>query len=107
VTFDPLQDFAQRAEVIRECFNLVSKRSEKACYILEETKSFGKNVRLIYRLYATLYFVFAVDESESELSIVDLIQVFVEALDANFENVCELDLVFHHDKVSACPLPSF
>ena len=31
--------------------------------------------RLIYRHYATLYFVFCVDHSESELGILDLIQV--------------------------------
>jgi AP-3 complex subunit sigma len=28
-----------------------------------------------------------------------LIQVFVETLDRTFENVCELDLIFHSDKV--------
>ena len=28
------------------------------------------------------------------------IQVFVETLDKCFENVCELDLIFHMDKVS-------
>jgi hypothetical protein len=54
---------------------------------------------LIYRHYATLYFIFAVDASESELGILDLIQVFVEALDKCFENVCELDLIFHVDKI--------
>lgn len=26
-------------------------------------------------------------------------QVFVETLDRCFENVCELDLIFHYDKV--------
>ena len=52
------------------------------------------------RHYATLYFVLCVDQSESELGILDLIQVFVETLDRCFENVCELDLVFHMDKVS-------
>ncbi|RDD47626.1 AP-3 complex subunit sigma-2 [Trichoplax sp. H2] len=55
--------------------------------------------KLIYRHYATLYFVFCVDSSESELGILDLIQVFVETLDKHFENVCELDLIFHIDKV--------
>lgn len=54
---------------------------------------------MIYRHYATLYFVFCVDSSESELGILDLIQVFVETLDRCFENVCELDLIFHVDKV--------
>ena len=54
---------------------------------------------MIYRHYATLYFIFVADSSESELGILDLIQVFVEALDKCFENVCELDLIFHPDRV--------
>jgi AP-3 complex subunit sigma len=32
--------------------------------------------------------------------MLDLIQVFVEVLDKCFENVCELDLIFHPDKVN-------
>jgi len=78
---------------------LVSKRSDTVCNFLEGSETFGKDVKLIYRHYATLYFIFAVDESESELGILDLIQVFVESLDKCFENVCELDLIFHTDKV--------
>lgn len=35
----------------------------------------GSDNKLIYRHYATLYFVFCVDSSESELGILDLIQV--------------------------------
>jgi AP-3 complex subunit sigma len=81
----------------------------------------------VYRSYATLHFVFVVDLSESELGMLDLIQVrtndaslieprrqpvfstngfqvFVEALDRAFENVCELDLVFHFDEVRISPL---
>ena len=46
-----------------------------------------------------MYFVFCVDESESELGILDLVQVFVETLDRCFENVCELDLVYNFHKV--------
>ena len=34
----------------------------------------GDGVKLIYRHYATLYFVFAVDQQESDLGILDLIQ---------------------------------
>lgn len=34
----------------------------------------GGGVKLIYRHYATLYFVFAVDQQESDLGILDLIQ---------------------------------
>ena len=90
---------AQREAVVRESFSLVSKRPDTVCNFLEGTEYWGKDVRLIYRHYATLYFIFAVDEAESELGILDLIQVFVESLDKCFENVCELDLIFHIDKI--------
>lgn len=40
----------------------------------------GSDYKLIYRHYATLYFVFCVDSSESELGILDLIQVSVVSL---------------------------
>lgn len=90
---------AQRESVVRESFSLVSKRPDTVCNFLEGTDYWGKDVRLIYRHYATLYFIFAVDEAESELGILDLIQVFVESLDKCFENVCELDLIFHIDKI--------
>ena len=42
----------------------------------------GGDWRLIYRHYATLYFVFCVDSNESELGILDLIQVSL------FHSVC-------------------
>lgn len=72
------------------------------CNFLEYPGTFHEisaDCKLIYRHYATLYFVFCVDSSESELGILDLIQVFVETLDKCFENVCELDLIFHSDSV--------
>uniref|UniRef100_A0A2C9K1L2 AP complex mu/sigma subunit domain-containing protein n=1 Tax=Biomphalaria glabrata TaxID=6526 RepID=A0A2C9K1L2_BIOGL len=87
-------------QIIRETFHLVSKRDDSVCNFLEGgTLIGGSDYKLIYRHYATLYFVFCVDSSESELGILDLIQVFVETLDKCFENVCELDLIFHVDKV--------
>ncbi|KAA3679349.1 hypothetical protein P879_11220 [Paragonimus westermani] len=90
----------QQQQILRETFQLVSRRDDDVCNFLEGgTLVGGQDYRLIYRHYATLYFVFCVDSSESELGILDLIQVFVEALDKCFENVCELDLIFHVDKV--------
>ncbi|XP_009468466.1 PREDICTED: AP-3 complex subunit sigma-2 [Nipponia nippon] len=87
-------------QIIREIFHLVLKRDDHICNFLECGSLFGgSDYKLIYRHYATLYFVFCVDSSESELGILDLIQVFVETLDKCFENVCELDLIFHMDKV--------
>ncbi|XP_058855219.1 AP-3 complex subunit sigma-2 isoform X3 [Acipenser ruthenus] len=75
-------------------------RDDSVCNLLEGGSLIGgSDYKLIYRHYATLYFVFCVDSCESELGILDLIQVFVETLDKCFENVCELDLIFHVDKV--------
>ena len=85
--------------MIRDAFQLVSKRSDSICNFLEGTSYWGQGVKLVYRHYATLYFIVAVDDSESELGILDLIQVFVEALDKCFANVCELDLIFHTDRI--------
>jgi len=86
--------------VIRRIFQQVAQRPDSFCNYLEGIiPEWGENIKLIYRHYATLYFVFAVDAQESDLGILDLIQVFVEALDKCFENVCELDLIFHSDRV--------
>lgn len=92
---------SEQQQIVRETFQLVSKREDHVCNFLEGAGSVigGTDCKLIYRHYATLYFVFCVDSSESELGILDLIQVFVETLDKCFENVCELDLIFHMDKV--------
>ncbi|CAG8519624.1 6638_t:CDS:2 [Funneliformis caledonium] len=93
-------DTGTQQALIQEIFSLVSKRPDTVCNFLEGSQMLGgKDTRIIYRHYATLYFVFVVDECESELGILDLIQVFVECLDRCFENVCELDLIFHFEDV--------
>ncbi|CAM9235345.1 unnamed protein product [Chrysoparadoxa australica] len=90
----------EQQAVIRRIFQQVHTRPDSFCnYLIGSIPQWGENTKLIYRHYATLYFVFAVDAQESDLGILDLIQVFVETLDKCFENVCELDLIFHSDKV--------
>eukprot|EP01031_Cornospumella_fuschlensis_P042239 gene42239-51575_t len=87
--------------VIRRVFQQIVKRPDSFCnYLAGSVPEWGEDTKIIYRHYATLYFVFAVDGQESDLGILDLIQVIVEALDKCFENVCELDLIFHSDKVN-------
>lgn len=56
---------------------------------------------MIYRRYAGLYFIFGVDASDNELLLMETIHLFVELLDQYFSNVCELDIVFHFNKVYA------
>lgn len=86
-----------RLVTLNTVFNLVHSRHDSLCNFVDLP---NQDQRVIYRHYATLYFVFLVDQSESELGILDLIQVFVESLDRSFQNVCELDLIFHFDAVS-------
>ncbi|KAF8446205.1 Adaptor protein complex sigma subunit [Boletus edulis BED1] len=104
--YTPLHQSPQT--VIPKIFSLISIRPAGLCNFLDapELDAFlgpkddlDDRWRVVYRNYATLYFVFVVDGAESELGVLDLIQVFVEALDRAFENVCELDLVFHFDEV--------
>ena len=91
--------------LIREAFALCAKRPDMACnFVPGRSLTYyrnkeGTDVKLVYRHYATLYFIFVVDQQESELGILDLIQVFVETLDKCFEAVCELDLIFNSEKV--------
>lgn len=98
--YQTVESEAAQQSVIRRVFQQVAARPDSFCNYLEGiVPEWGEHIKLIYRHYATLYFVFAVDAQESDLGILDLIQVFVEALDKCFENVCELDLIFHSDRV--------
>ncbi|KAJ3183626.1 AP-3 complex subunit sigma-2 [Gaertneriomyces sp. JEL0708] len=93
-------DVDAQQEMLQEIFRLLNKRESHASNFLEGSELLGgQDTKIIYRHYATLYFVFVVDSSESELGILDLIQVFVESLDRIFTNVCELDLIFKPNEV--------
>ncbi|EGF82035.1 hypothetical protein BATDEDRAFT_23280 [Batrachochytrium dendrobatidis JAM81] len=93
-------DIGRQQCLLKEVHRLVHKRPNTVCNFLSGGALLGEDVLIIYRHYATLYFVFVADASESELGILDLIQVFVEALDRTFVNVCELDLIFRPEDVS-------
>ena len=99
--YQSVESESLQQSVIRRVFQQVQARPDAFCNYLdfESVPEWGDNIKLIYRHYATLYFVFAVDKQESDLGILDLIQVFVESLDRCFESVCELDLIFHSDRV--------
>ncbi|KAK2107492.1 AP-3 complex subunit sigma-2 [Saguinus oedipus] len=75
-TFIPSFPEEIQQQIVRETFHLVLKRDDNICNFLEGGSLIGgSDYKLIYRHYATLYFVFCVDSSESELGILDLIQL--------------------------------
>ena len=57
-----------------------------------------QNIKLIYKRYASLYFIVGVDNSDNELIALEVIHEYVEVLDRYFGNVCELDLIFNFHK---------
>ncbi|XP_062110216.1 AP-3 complex subunit sigma-like [Humulus lupulus] len=89
----------KQQELIRNIFGVLSSRAENVSNFIEAESFFGPDTRLVYKHFATLYFVFIFDRSENELAMLDLIQVFVETLDKCFRDVCELDIVFNYSKM--------
>lgn len=55
--------------------------------------------KVVYRRYASLYFIVGVDNDENELAISEIIHFMVETMDKYFGTVCELDIMFNFDKV--------
>ena len=79
---------------------MVITRKPKMCNFIDY-----KDYKIVYKRYASLYFITIVDKNENELIILELIHSFVEVLDKYFGNVCELDLIFNFHKVSHPPYP--
>ncbi|KAG0142402.1 hypothetical protein CROQUDRAFT_50338 [Cronartium quercuum f. sp. fusiforme G11] len=88
-----------RSDRLKAIHAVISNRSDSLCNFVSHPLPNPDQLSLVYRHYATLYFVMIIDKAESELAILDLIQVFVEALDRCFPSVCELDLIFHYDQL--------
>lgn len=83
----------ERTRVVKEITPLILSRPLKLCNFLD-----WKNLKLVYKRYASLYFCCAVDPTDNELLTLEIIHQFVEVLDRYFGNVCELDLIFNFHK---------
>merc|ERR1712137_97501 len=91
----------EQQQLIREIYQQLSKRSDFSCNFLETPADgkWGKETKIIYRHYATLYFVFVVDPSESELDLIfrmdmahfvlDEIVMGGMVLETNLADICE------------------
>ncbi|KAL0702912.1 hypothetical protein Bca4012_059034 [Brassica carinata] len=66
---------------------------DKQCSFVEH-----RNYKIVYRRYASLFFMVGVDDDENELAILEFIHLLVETMDKHFGNVCELDIMFHLEK---------
>ena len=84
---------SEKSRMVREVATMVLNRSAKMCNFLE-----WKDKKVIYKRYASLYFVACVDNEDNELITLEIIHHFVEVLDRYFGNVCELDIIFNFHK---------
>ena len=70
----PPQPEQQQQIMVKELFQTLNTRPDGVCNFIDASKWFDPGARIVYRQYATLFFIFAIDASESELGILDLIQ---------------------------------
>lgn len=84
----------------------VMQRRSKQCHFVDvvhyEESGRHHKMRLIYKKYASLWFISAVDLNDqhppNSLIVLDIIHRYVELLDRYFGNVCELDIIFNYQK---------
>ncbi|SCZ94949.1 BZ3500_MvSof-1268-A1-R1_Chr11-3g03501 [Microbotryum saponariae] len=80
-------------KIIKDVTQLVLARRTRMCNFLEY-----KDSKVVYRRYASLFFVTGIGHSDNELITLEIIHRYVEVLDRYFGNVCELDLIFNFQK---------
>lgn len=82
---------ALESELIRKC---VSRNDEKSNFF------YYKGFKIIFRRYASLYFIIGIDKDENnELNYLYIIHNIVQMLDSHFESVCELDIMYNVEQV--------
>ncbi|KAL9656282.1 hypothetical protein ABK040_007895 [Willaertia magna] len=72
----------ERGRIVKEVAHLVVGRPSKLCNFLDFNEQ-----RLVFKRYASLYFVICVDKDDNELLAMELIHHFVEVLDKYFGNM--------------------
>lgn len=102
-----------KAKIARELTALVLGRKAKMCNISEYKGEFHTlcisnnpmlvtdkrtDSKIVYRRYASLFFIAGVDNDENELLTLDVIHRYVEQMDKAYGNVCELDIIFNFQK---------
>ncbi|KAJ8457378.1 hypothetical protein ONZ51_g5787 [Trametes cubensis] len=85
-----------KAKIVKDVTQLVLARRTRMCNFLEY-----KDTKVVYRRYASLFFVCGISQGDNELVVLEVIHRYVEVLDRYFGNVCELDLIFNFQKAYA------
>ena len=87
------RDQKDKKKIIRDLTGMILQRKPKMSNFLEY-----KDLCIVYKRYASLFFCFAVDKTDNELGVLEVIHRYVEVLDKYFGSVCELDIIFNFEK---------
>lgn len=83
----------EKARIMKELTTIILTRRAKMCNILEY-----KDIKVIYRRYASLFFIMGIESDDNELLGLEIVHRFVEQMDKMYGNVCELDIIFGFSK---------
>ncbi|XP_063123583.1 AP-1 complex subunit sigma-3 isoform X1 [Rattus norvegicus] len=83
----------ERKKITREIIQTVLSRGHRTSSFID-----WKELKLVYKRYASLYFCCAIENQDNELLTLEIVHRYVELLDKYFGNVCELDIIFNFEK---------
>nr|XP_006208030.1 AP-1 complex subunit sigma-3 [Vicugna pacos] len=83
----------ERKKITREIVQIILSRGQRTSSFVD-----WKELKLVYKRYASLYFCCAVENQDNELLTLEIVHRYVELLDKYFGNVCELDIIFNFEK---------
>uniref|UniRef100_A0A674B4N0 Adaptor related protein complex 1 subunit sigma 3b n=1 Tax=Salmo trutta TaxID=8032 RepID=A0A674B4N0_SALTR len=90
--FTPIPE-REKKKITRDMTTMVLARKPRSCNFLH-----WKDLKIVYKRYASLYFCCGLDAEENELLALEMLHRYVELLDKYFGNVCELDIIFNFEK---------
>ncbi|XP_052658705.1 AP-1 complex subunit sigma-3 isoform X6 [Harpia harpyja] len=83
----------EKKKIVREIVQIILSRNQKTSSFVD-----WKDLKLVYKRYASLYFCCAIEDQDNELLTLEVVHRYVELLDRYFGNVCELDIIFNFEK---------
>ncbi|RDW62824.1 clathrin coat assembly protein ap19 [Coleophoma crateriformis] len=78
----------EKAKIIKDVSQLVLARRTRMCNFLEY-----KDSKIVYRRYASLFFIAGCSSTDNELITLEIVHRYVEQMDKYYGNVCELDII--------------
>ncbi|KAG9502838.1 hypothetical protein J7337_005672 [Fusarium musae] len=100
-----------KAKIVKDVSQLVLARRTRMCNFLEYKGRFPEplcfdeieltinvDTKIVYRRYASLFFIAGCSSEDNELITLEIIHRYVEQMDKYYGNVCELDIIFSFTK---------